>query len=223
MWGNRQCRRSRNARSGGVCVSSQVRKESERQRVGEAADATTGERVPCLFSSFEIRLQADAFPHSRLSHKSPTEADLLSNKSLTVRVSVCQQQRGGMRVGYSLESSLSRAGFEDVGDGDGRVSVHKVRIVPSAADRDPEPISRDADQGHVVVLPADAVTRPTSLAEGVELLVNVVVVVDRFGDRIGERSGQKAGRCQQVPLQHHSSFSLIHVWQEVTRGGQRCG
>ena len=49
--------------------------------------------------------------------------------------------------------SFGRSGFEDVRDGDGRVSVGEVGVVPAAGDRDAEAVARNSLKNNIVVLP----------------------------------------------------------------------
>ena len=49
--------------------------------------------------------------------------------------------------------SFGRSGFENVRDGDGRVSVGEVGVVPTAGDRDAEAVARNSLKNNIVVLP----------------------------------------------------------------------
>lgn len=177
MWGKRQPVSSSVQEWSGGC-------EAGIRKTGAAAGTTTtGERVPCLFSWFAIvpagRDTCRYIP-ALLTHSSPTEADLLSDKSLTVCLCVPAERelKEEKCFGYSLQFAFCRTGFQDVRDGDGRVSLHKVGIVPSATDSDAEPIPGHSDQIHAVVLPPDAITSTSSLTERMfHLFVNMIVVV----------------------------------------------
>ncbi|KAJ8873655.1 hypothetical protein PR048_024480 [Dryococelus australis] len=57
------------------------------------------------------------------------------------------------QAGGDLKLALGWTRLEHVRDGDGRVAVGEVRVVPTPADRNAEAIAGDAGQGHVVVLP----------------------------------------------------------------------
>ena len=49
--------------------------------------------------------------------------------------------------------SFGRSGFENVRDGDGRVAVGEVGVVPTAGDRDAEAVARNSLKNNIVVLP----------------------------------------------------------------------
>jgi hypothetical protein len=57
---------------------------------------------------------------------------------------------------YLLESPFSRSSFEDVRDGNGRVTVGEVRIVSATTDGDAEAIAGHPAQVDRVVLPRNA-------------------------------------------------------------------